>query len=301
MKKRTSARRAATFLAALGALVMSSGIALMVTATSADARGEIHKSYVCKYVKTPGSDTETLQTGQNPIWVDNHSIAGKDIVQVGDEFTDGQVRSVVIIANTAKLKPEPSVSRCETPGGDDEQPGDASASATPVQPTCTTAASYTTTVSHAQFTSTPPAAAGTTIHLTAEADNGFAFEDGDTTLDVPLTFDAAPTNCGSSVESPKVCPAGTKHVGETIPAGQTAATFCDEKTEGVVVEAPKTETKAKATTTAVTPTVVHAGLTSVSTKDMRSEQGLALMVAGMMMLAAAGGLGLRVRGAVSRS
>src|SRR4051794_10711439 len=37
MKKRTSARRAATFLAALGALVMSSGVALMVAATPADA------------------------------------------------------------------------------------------------------------------------------------------------------------------------------------------------------------------------------------------------------------------------
>jgi hypothetical protein len=274
--KRTSARRAATFLAALGVLVMSSGVALMVTATPANARGEIHKSYVCKYITTPGGD-ELVQTGQNPIWVDNHAIAGKDLVSVGDTFTDGQQKSVVIIANTAKLKPEPSISRC-TSGGEEQQPGDASASAVPVQPTCTTAASYTTSVSHATFTSLPAAVAGTTIHLTAEADDGFAFDNGDTTLDVPLTFDAAPTNCGQVVSPPQVC---TAHCGG---GGHTH------------VSPPK----AKAEAAAVTPTVVHAGLTSVSTDDVRGEQGLALMLAGMVMLFGAGGLRLRAGARASR-
>ena len=60
-----------------------------------------------------------------------------------------------------------------------------------------------------------------------------------------------------------------------------------------VVSPPKHHTQAHAT---VTPTVVHAGLAGVSTQDMRSEQGLALMFAGMLMLVAAGGLGLRLRG-----
>ena len=48
------------------------------------------------------------------------------------------------------------------------------------------------------------------------------------------------------------------------------------------------------------PMAMHAGLTSVSAQDVRGEQGLALMVAGMMMLVAAGGLGLRIRSAASR-
>ena len=56
-----------------------------------------------------------------------------------------------------------------------------------------------------------------------------------------------------------------------------------------------TKTKTKSTTAAVTPTVVHAGLSGASVEDMRGEQGLALMVAGMVMLVAAGGLRLRGR------
>jgi len=33
----------------------------------------VHKSYVCKYVDKPG-EAERLQTGNNPIWVDNHAL-----------------------------------------------------------------------------------------------------------------------------------------------------------------------------------------------------------------------------------
>jgi hypothetical protein len=71
----------------------------------------------------------------------------------------------------------------------------------------------------------------------------------------------------------------------------------------VVVSPPKAHTPKAHTpkaATVTTPTVVHAGLSSVSTQDLRGEQGLALMVAGMVMLVAAGGLGLRVRGVASR-
>jgi hypothetical protein len=73
-----------------------------------------HKSYVCKYVSKPG-EQERLQTGQNPIWVDNHSLGdhSADVTFVGEEFTDAQGRSVVIVANTDKLNPEPGISACE--------------------------------------------------------------------------------------------------------------------------------------------------------------------------------------------
>jgi hypothetical protein len=70
----------------------------------------------------------------------------------------------------------------------------------------------------------------------------------------------------------------------------------------IVVSPPKAHTPKAHTpaATVTTPTVVHAGLSGVSTQDLRGEQGLALMVAGMVMLVAAGGLGLRLRGVASR-
>jgi hypothetical protein len=87
-------------------------LATCVTAAQAEAP-QVHKSYVCKYVGTPGVD-EVLQTGQNPIWVDNHSLGDHTatLTFVGEEFTDAQGRSIVIVANTAKLDPEPSVEDC---------------------------------------------------------------------------------------------------------------------------------------------------------------------------------------------
>jgi hypothetical protein len=82
-----------------------------------DNDAKIHKSYVCKYVGTPGVD-ERLQTGQNPIWVDNHSLEGSpEWTQVGQKFKDAQGRSIVIVANTAKLTPEPGVDQCPAPEG----------------------------------------------------------------------------------------------------------------------------------------------------------------------------------------
>jgi hypothetical protein len=77
------------------------------------------KSYVCKYVGTPGVD-ETLQTGGNPIHVNNNSLPGyKDgqVVEKGSVFSDDQGRSIVIYANTEKMNPEPSVSECPAPTG----------------------------------------------------------------------------------------------------------------------------------------------------------------------------------------
>jgi hypothetical protein len=81
-----------------------------------NAYDNAHKSYVCKYIGKPAVD-ERLQTGQNPIWVDNHSLTGKDAtdVKVGDTFSDGQIKSVVIVANTAKLNPEPTINDCPAP------------------------------------------------------------------------------------------------------------------------------------------------------------------------------------------
>lgn len=102
----------------VGATLSTDQVATRTATTVPASSDVIHKSYVCKYVGTPGVD-ETLQTGQNPIWVDNHSLTGKDdsVVQVGDTFSDKQGKSVVIVANTAKLDPEPGVDQCPAPVG----------------------------------------------------------------------------------------------------------------------------------------------------------------------------------------
>lgn len=98
----------------LGALVIALAVgyifALLLMAPRAGADPITHKSYVCKYVGTPGTD-ERLQTGQNPIWVDNSAIAEDPVVQ-GSYFVDAQGRSYVLVANTDKLDPEPSASEC---------------------------------------------------------------------------------------------------------------------------------------------------------------------------------------------
>jgi hypothetical protein len=263
--KRPTTRRAASFLAVLGMLVLSSGIALMVTATPANA-AKVHKSYVCKYVGTPGPD-EVLQTGQNPIYVDNHSIAGKDLVSVGDVFSDAQGFSRVIIANTLKLTPEPGVDACTSAPPSVDL---ATANVDFVNPTCASpnSGAITSSVDEATLTITPEKASysvGDSVEVTATANSGAAFDDGAATM-WSHTFTASDAPC-TSVTPPVVSP-------------------------------PKPP--AKHHTQAVTPTVVHAGLAGVTAEDMRGEQGLALMFAGMLMLVAAGGLGLRVRSSASR-
>lgn len=126
----------------------------MATATPALACGstdKVHKSYVCKYVGQPGVD-ERLQTGQNPIWVDNHSLLGHDgLVSVGDEFKDGQGKSVVIVANTPKLNPEPTIDQCPAPH--DPQPPAEFYDETVSEPNCDTGL-VTTVVTHFEVTYT---------------------------------------------------------------------------------------------------------------------------------------------------
>lgn len=141
---------------------ISLGAAMMLAAPAVQAKEndkKVHKSYVCKYVGTPGVD-ERLQTGQNPIWVDNHSLTGEkdSLVKVGDTFSDKHGKSVVIIANTAKITPEPSVSLCppvvvvtESPT---PTPTPTETSATPT-PTPTETSSTPTPTPTESFTPTP--------------------------------------------------------------------------------------------------------------------------------------------------
>lgn len=136
-----------------GGIAAGSVVGLFATAGPASAANEPHKSYVCKYVDKPG-EAETLQTGQNPIWVDNNALLGYDgTVTVGQQFKDGQIKSVVIVANTDKLNPEPSIDRCPAP-------------APPTTTTSTTSSTTSTTTSptetHTTATLIPPKTSTTT-------------------------------------------------------------------------------------------------------------------------------------------
>lgn len=104
-----------------------------------------HKSYVCKYVTKPGTG-EVLQTGQNPIWVDNNALLGHDgTTYVGESFSDAQGRSVVIVANTPRLTPEPSVSECPTTVPPTPTPSPSSSETTPTPSNPVTTPTPTTT------------------------------------------------------------------------------------------------------------------------------------------------------------
>lgn len=261
--RKISARRAATFLAALGALVMSSGVALMVTATSADA-APATKVVVCKYVGIPGGTLDHI------VVVDDNSMPAGFTGDFPYSWTDahGQTGQGSIAIRYADEGPPPelakdiSLSECPT---NEEQPTLTTAVVTFTDPTCDTAADFSATSPNdgVDFGITGTPGPGNEMSITATAKQGFELS-GDASWSHTFTV---PTGC--SQVSPPLPP--KKHHAST--------------------QSP--------TTVVSTPTVVHAGLAGATT-DMRGEQGLALTFAGMLMLMAAGGLGLRLRGGASR-
>jgi hypothetical protein len=266
--KRVTARRAATFLAAIGALVMSSGIALMVTATSANAVAE--KPSVCHPVNGKGE----LGNGWDLIPPDKASShidesLYPDGVYWKHEAKDGR-HDIYAVEGECPGEPVEDVT-C---------PDDATAHAGEVVPDGEDPDVYCT----AEVT--PPEL----CPEDATANAGQEIPEGQT----------AEEFCNAVVSPPTLCPEdATANAGVEIPEGQTAEEFC---TADTVVSPPtvvvSTPTKTKSTT--VTPTVVHAGLAGATVQDMRGEQGLALVFGGMVMMVAAGGLGLRLRGSAAR-
>lgn len=258
MSKRTTkpGRRLATFVAAVGALVMSSGVAMLATAQSAHAEGEA-KYFVCKYVGTPGVD-EVLQTGDNPISVAASAIA-EDPVQVGSFFNDQHGRSYVLVEDTGQA--EPSVDQCPPPTPPNEE---IAVDIVFVDPSCDNdnTASYSLTGDTGDVTvgeSAAPAP-GVEVTVTATAKTGFEFAGGDPTYSETHTFGPA-ADC--EVNPPVVTPPDNTPPAVTPP----------------VVSPP-----------VATPTVVHAGLVGTTADNARSEQGLALLGSGLLLLMAAGGL-----------
>ena len=109
------------------------------------------KVFVCKYVSKPGED-ERLQTGDNPISVSVNALVGPGVeVNIGDEFQDAQIRSVVIAFDTGQ--PEPSPDECPPPNP-------------PPTTTTTTVPTTTTTVVSTTTTTCPDCAPVTNIVTT---------------------------------------------------------------------------------------------------------------------------------------
>lgn len=72
-------------------------VAILLAGSSATiAAPAEHQVVVCKYVGTPGAD-ERLQTGENPIVVDDHSLTGKGFDGTFPfSFSDAQGRSIAV-------------------------------------------------------------------------------------------------------------------------------------------------------------------------------------------------------------
>jgi hypothetical protein len=254
MKKRLSARRAATFLATLGVLVMSSGIALMVAATPANAAPDHEgKVVVCHATSSDQNPYQVFWVDENSTDWEGHLAHATDENQIKSWGSAGTFNGVP----HAEGDPKPDFI-----GEDDPA------------------------ICDGDVVVEPPVCPEGTDNAGEEIPEGQTEEDF----------------CTDEVVPP-VCPEGTDNAGEEIPEGETEESFCDAPT--VVVDPPETPTvivdpPTTKTPTVTTPTVVSAGLTDVA-KDMRGEQGLALVFAGMLLLLGAGGLGLRVRGGVTQA
>ena len=230
--------RLATIMAAVGALLISSGIVLMVTPTSASAgdKPERLKDWVCKYVGTPGIDEHLKKGNGGLVWVSAPATEGT-------WFNDAHGRSFVLAAD-APRSPKPSASQC--PAGDVAY---ATASVDFVDPTCENdnVASYRTDGEHVTFkakvkvtevdgpavTAAAPVAVepGSTVTIKAKADHGFRFENGDKVMFFEHEFGLAQVNCTevTPVAPTFVDPTCTTAAGVTLPTS-TTVTYAQEGT-----------------------------------------------------------------------
>ncbi len=264
--------RIATGLAAAGALVMSSGAALLLVGASAADAAPVEKYLVCKFVGTPGVD-ETLQTGQNPISVPADALPDAALpVVFGASFADGQGRSFVLAVDSGQ---EVDSSACLP--AEDPDPVLTTASVTFVDPTCENdnVASYTTSGENVSFPLTGTVAPGNTVTVTATADEGYVFADDQATIPFDHTFGAAETDCDVVIQPPLPDP-------DPDPVVDVAGPQVPDVTG------------------TVTPTVVSSGILPTA-GDHRGEQGLALLVAGMILMVIAGGLGVARPGGAVRN
>jgi hypothetical protein len=200
-------------LAAVGALIASTGVVLMATASTANADPSVHKVFVCKYVSTP--DDEWVQSGNNPISVDTHALSGKGFTaeypsesQFPLWFSDGQERSVAFAWDAEQgdgQNGEPSLDCPTVPEDEDET--EVEANVVFRDPTCADkTAGYTPSATVGgsaapsglvEFDVTSGSVApGQSVTITATiTDDDYEFDNEDTEQVFTHTFGAVPTNC----------------------------------------------------------------------------------------------------------
>jgi hypothetical protein len=359
-------RRIATLAAALGALTMSSGVALMVTASPANAANKVGICHATSSDSNPyvfisvDDDSAKLKghlqhlTDPNKHWKSDGSFTFHN---VAIPHVDGGAKRDFIGSFTDDQGVfhlyDGEITAADCDGNVEVAPAVADVEFT--DPDCDNqnTASYDPTGEHVTFSLEGTVGPGQLVTVTATADQGYKFDDqtsvqefehqfgpveicdivlppgevtpedpqfidpdcdtepgvvlpeNDPVVEVPIpskkaagpviqTADANGVHyevtgdlvAGGTVEvdataiEPNVLAEGaTTHWEHTFPA-------VDDCEEVLVPETPEG--------TVATPTLVHAGLTGASiTNNLRGEQGLALLVSGMIMMVIAGGLGLR--------
>jgi hypothetical protein len=156
-------------MAAVGALLVSSGIALMAAPTPAGATpggGDNLKDYVCKYVGTPGTGERLKEGNDGLVWVDSHA-------SQGTWFNDAHGSSYVLRTNVPK---EPAPARADCPTGRVEIAVDIHF----VDPNCdnenTPSYFLTGDTDHVTVATSRDPAAGQWITVTATAKSGYVFD-----------------------------------------------------------------------------------------------------------------------------
>jgi hypothetical protein len=241
MRKRQSARVRGipTLLALLGALLLSSGFAVMVAAGGATAsQGDDHKQAVCHPVNGKGE----LKNGWNLIPPDK---ASSHI----DEANGNAPKHTSKDGRHDTLATPDGEGGWTCPSQDEEQPGLATAGVSKADPSCEDTDGSWTVVDLSHATSDDGASGngvpnGTvTVHFTA--DDGYEFGDGNGKTSVTVSFGPLVVPEGLELQD-GVCVAVSPPGGGTVspPAGETPRKKAAETTAGTVT----------------TPTVVHAGL-----------------------------------------
>lgn len=343
--KRPALRRLATFTAALGMLVMSSGVALMVTAAPANAANKVGICHATSSDTNPyvfisvDDDSAKLKghlqhlTEPNKTWKSDGTFNG-DAHEAGDakrdligSFTDDQGIFHLY---------DGDITAADCNG---EVELEATADVDLTQPDCDNenVASFESIGENVElpFVADGPLTPGTTVTITATAVDGATFEGGDPTQEFEFVIDAAETDCDVVSPPEEVTPVAPEFVeptcendadvvaptvegiqyeisGDTVPGGtvEVTASAIEPFVLADGAEAFWTYTFAEVTdcnavlppaeTPTVTPTVVSAGILP-PVDDLRAEQGMALIVGGMLLMLLAGGLGMVRPGGVTRS
>lgn len=278
-KKNVAARRVATLVAALGMLAMSSGAVLMVTATSANAdpisqpnsnhedHWEVAEGEVCAKTDS-GSETGGVLVPAPPadtVWSKLVIKKGSGNIGVENQVFNNPVPGQTytwVGFEEAQSGGWSHYILCYVPIPEPEL---IEVDVEFTEPTCENEneASYTVTgdTDNVTVDSNTPAEPGANVTVTVTAKDGFVFAGDETTYEESHLFAEAETPCDEVVEPP-------------------------------VVEPPVVDPPDSTVATPTTPSVVSAGL-ATDVRDVRGEQGLVLLVAGMIMVVLAGGLGLR--------